>query len=128
MRYNIIVIGILFFILSCSPQPKEKEKDEATMKQDQKMEWWRHARFGMFIHWGLYAEPAGEWEGERIPGISEWIMARAKISVKDYEKLTKDFNPQKYDAEEWVKLAKFAGMKYIVITSKQAITVIGNRD
>jgi alpha-L-fucosidase len=118
MRNNLIIIGILLFIFSCSPQPKEKEKDEATMKQDQKMEWWRDARFGMFIHWGLYAEPAGEWKGERIPGISEWIMARAKIPVKEYEKLANDFNPQKYDAEEWVKLAKFAGMKYIVITSK----------
>ena len=103
---------------SCSSQPKEKKKDEATLKQDQKMEWWRDARFGMFIHWGLYAVPAGEWKGERIPGISEWIMAHAKIPVKEYEKLANEFNPQKFDAEEWVKLAKYAGMKYIVITSK----------
>jgi alpha-L-fucosidase len=82
------------------------------------MKWWREARFGLFIHWGLYAEPAGEWKGEQIPGISEWIMARAKIPVKEYEKLAENFNPVKYDAEEWVKLAKNAGMKYIVITSK----------
>ena len=116
MKNVIFIIAIIIFISSCSPQPGEK--DEATLKQDQKMEWWRDARFGMFIHWGLYAEPAGEWKGERIPGISEWIMARAKIPVKEYEKLAIDFNPQKYDAEEWVKLAKLAGMKYIVITSK----------
>ena len=82
------------------------------------MEWWRDARFGLFIHWGLYATPAGEWRGEQIAGISEWIMARAGIPVKEYEKLAETFNPVKYDAEEWVKLAKGAGMKYIVITSK----------
>jgi len=82
------------------------------------MEWWREARFGLFIHWGLYAQPAGEWKGEEVPGISEWIMARAKIPVKEYERLAETFNPVKYDADQWVSLAKQAGMKYIVITSK----------
>ncbi len=85
---------------------------------DSKMDWWREARFGLFIHWGLYAEPAGEWKGEQIPGISEWIMLRAQIPVAEYEALAKDFNPVKYDADAWVQLAKEAGMKYIVITSK----------
>ncbi|MBN1480641.1 glycosyl hydrolase [candidate division KSB1 bacterium] len=82
------------------------------------MAWWREARFGLFIHWGLYAIPAGEWQGERIPGISEWIMLRAQIPVADYEALAQQFNPIKYDADAWVSLAKEAGMKYIVITSK----------
>ncbi|MEZ5106444.1 MAG: alpha-L-fucosidase [Draconibacterium sp.] len=118
MKQLISLIGILILILSCTPQPQEAKKDEATLKQDKKMEWWRDARFGMFIHWGLYAEPAGEWKGEQIPGISEWIMARAAIPVKEYEKLAENFNPVEYDAEAWVKLAKMAGMKYIVITSK----------
>jgi alpha-L-fucosidase len=72
----------------------------------------------MFIHWGLYALPAGEWKGEEIPGISEWIMLRARIPVSEYEELAKSFNPVDYDADEWVRLAKEAGMKYIVITSK----------
>jgi alpha-L-fucosidase len=83
-----------------------------------RMEWWREARFGLFIHWGLYAIPGGEWNGERIPQISEWIMLRAKIPVAEYEALAKKFNPVKYDADAWVRLAKEAGMKYIVITSK----------
>ncbi|MHC5053285.1 MAG: alpha-L-fucosidase [Planctomycetota bacterium] len=83
-----------------------------------RLAWWREARFGMFIHWGLYAVPAGVWKGEDIAGIGEWIMCRAKIPVKEYEKLAGDFNPVNFDAEEWVKLAKDAGMKYIVITSK----------
>ena len=82
------------------------------------MEWWREARFGMFVHWGLYAVPAGEWNGKEIPGISEWIMLRAKIPVAEYEKLAEQFNPEKFNAEDWVRLAKLAGMKYIVITSK----------
>ncbi len=118
MKKIVFFSGILLFLMACSSQPKEKEKRVKMSAQDQKMEWWREARFGMFIHWGLYAQPAGEWKGERIPGISEWIMARAEIPVSEYEKLAETFNPVKYNADEWVKLAKFAGMKYIVITSK----------
>ncbi len=117
MKQLAYFFGILFLLLSCSPK-KQDQKDEITIKQDAKMEWWREARFGMFVHWGLYAVPAGEWKGKEVPGISEWIMARAEIPVKEYEKLANEFNPVKYNAEEWVKLAKYAGMKYIVITSK----------
>ncbi|MCC7265492.1 MAG: alpha-L-fucosidase [Candidatus Latescibacteria bacterium] len=82
------------------------------------LEWWREARFGMFIHWGLYAVPAGEWQGKRIPGIGEWIMYRGQIPIAEYEQLTAQFNPVKFDAEAWVKVAHEAGMKYLVITSK----------
>ena len=91
---------------------------EKPICKDERMDWWRQARFGMFIHWGLYAVPAGEWKGEKVPGIGEWIMHRAKIPVAEYEQLAKQFNPVKFDAEEWVQIAKNAGMKYIVITSK----------
>jgi alpha-L-fucosidase len=89
-----------------------------TMSQDQKMKWFREAKFGLFIHWGLYAIPAGTWKGKQIPGIGEWIMNHAKIPVKEYEQLANQFNPVKFNAEEWVQLAEDAGMKYIVITSK----------
>ncbi|MCP4402727.1 MAG: alpha-L-fucosidase, partial [bacterium] len=82
------------------------------------LQWWEEARFGMFIHWGLYAVPAGTWKGEQIPGIGEWIMFRTQIPVKEYEELAKEFNPVKFNAEAWVQLAKEAGMKYLVITSK----------
>lgn len=86
--------------------------------KEQRLRWFREARFGMFIHWGLYAVPAGEWKGKLIPGLGEWIMNRAKIPVTEYEQLTGRFNPVKFNAEEIVRLAKNAGMKYIVITSK----------
>jgi alpha-L-fucosidase len=88
------------------------------MSQDEKMKWFREAKFGLFIHWGLYAVPAGTWKGQQIPGIGEWIMNRAKIPVTEYEQLAARFNPVKFNAEEWVQLAEDAGMKYIVITSK----------
>src|SRR5437762_13614172 len=90
----------------------------APRSQDEKMQWFREAKFGLFIHWGLYAIPAGEWKGQPIAGIGEWIMNRAKIPVNEYEQLAAQFNPVKFNAEAWVKMAEDAGMKYIVITSK----------
>jgi alpha-L-fucosidase len=76
------------------------------------------AKFGLFIHWGPYAVPAGEWHGERIRGLGEWIMFNAEIPVAEYEEMARDFNPEQFDADTWVKLAKNAGMRYIVITAK----------
>jgi alpha-L-fucosidase len=90
----------------------------APASHDEKMAWFRDAKFGLFIHWGLYSIPAGEWQGKRVPGIGEWIMHNAPIPVTEYEKFAKQFNPVKFDAEEWVQMAQDAGMKYIVITSK----------
>lgn len=89
-----------------------------TTDTDKRMAWWREARFGMFIHWGVYAVPAGTYNGQKINRIGEWIMNRGKIPVADYQAFAKQFNPVKYDAEAWVKMAKDAGMKYIVITAK----------
>ena len=87
-------------------------------QRERRLKWFREARFGLFIHWGIYAVPAGEWKGKLIPGIGEWIMNRAKIPVAEYEQLAPQFNPVKFNAEQWVQMAKDAGMKYIVITSK----------
>lgn len=87
-------------------------------QKEARLAWFREAKYGLFIHWGLYAIPAGEWKGARVPGIGEWIMNRAKIPVAEYERLAAAFNPVKFDADAWVQLAQDAGMKYIVITSK----------
>ncbi len=92
------------------------QREEA--RQDPRLGWWRQSKFGMFIHWGLYAIPAGVWKGERIPGIGEWIMYRARIPAKEYERLAEQFNPVRFDAAEWVSLARNAGQKYMVITAK----------
>jgi alpha-L-fucosidase len=86
--------------------------------KEKRLEWFREAKYGMFIHWGLYAIPAGEWNGQRSLGLGEWIMNRSQIPVKEYEKFATRFNPVKFDADQWVQLAQDAGMKYIVITSK----------
>lgn len=81
-------------------------------------QWFRDARFGMFIHWGVYAVPAGEWQGKPISGIGEWIMKNGQIPVADYKALAKDFTAVNYDPAAWAALARRAGMKYVVITSK----------
>ena len=117
MKKTLIALFSAFLLFSCTGK-QEKETQVAETDLEHRMDWWREARFGLFIHWGLYAQPAGEWKGEQVPGISEWIMARAKIPVEEYEQLASTFNPVKYDADQWVRLAREAGMKYIVITSK----------
>ena len=93
----------------------EQERD---LLRDTRLDWWREAKFGLFIHWGLYAIPAGRWNGKKIGGTGEWLMHNARIPVADYERLAGQFNPVNFDADQWVQIAKSAGMKYIVITSK----------
>lgn len=88
----------------------------AQKSEDSRMDWWREAKFGLFVHWGLYAVPAGEYNGKTNYG--EWIMQEASIPVQEYEKFAPQFNPTQFDADAWVKLAREAGMKYLVITSK----------
>lgn len=85
-------------------------------QNDPRMQWWKDAKFGMFIHWGIYSVPSGKWGETTTYG--EWIMHSAKIPRAEYAELAKKFNPTKFNADEWVKLAKDAGQKYIVITSK----------
>jgi alpha-L-fucosidase len=116
---------LLLFVVSNKSfaQPSHSSKtpgtnflSETRAQKEQRMKWWKDARFGLFIHWGLYSVPAGEWNGET--NHAEWIRTTAKIPIHEYEKFVQQFNPVKFNAEEWVKLAKQAGMKYIVITSK----------
>ncbi len=113
---NISKILLLFsfiFLLTCG---SKNYLIESQADRDARMEWWREARFGMFIHWGLYAIPAGEWNGQT--NHAEWIRTTAQIPLEEYNKFVQQFNPVKFNAEEWVNMAKEAGMKYIVITSK----------
>lgn len=91
---------------------------ETPAQRDARMAWFREAKFGMFIHWGVYAVPAGTYKGEKVQGIGEWIMLRGKIPVAEYRAFAKEFNPVKYEPDAWAKVAKEAGMRYIVITAK----------
>jgi alpha-L-fucosidase len=86
---------------------------------DNRMDWWRNARFGMFIHWGLYSPAAGKWDGKEAAGAGEWLLTNAQVDPIAYrEALLPQFNPVKFDAAEWASIARDAGMQYVVITSK----------
>ena len=86
--------------------------------RDSRLTWWRNARFGMFIHWGIYSLPSGEWEGKNTGGYAEHLMRKAKIPRSTYLELAHHFNPTKFNADKWVQAAKYAGMRYLIITAK----------
>jgi alpha-L-fucosidase len=91
----------------------------ASMKDhDERIQWWQQARFGMFIHWGIYSLPGGEWKGKKVEGYAEHLMRKEKITRADYLVLAHQFNPVLFDADAWARTAKEAGMKYMIITSK----------
>jgi len=89
---------------------------ETPAEREARMAWFREARFGMFIHWGLYAIPAGAWKDRTDH--AEWILTTAQIPVDQYESFRDQFNPVQFNAQEWVSMARDAGMKYITITTK----------
>src|SRR5437016_1042220 len=118
IRRLVVSTWILCSVGHARPLTAQDFTQESPAQRDARMAWWRDAQFGMFIHWGAYAVPAGTYNGERIPGIGEWIMSRGHIPIAEYEQFVRRFNPVQFDADEWVRIAKDAGMKYIIITSK----------
>lgn len=91
----------------------------ASMKtREERIAWWREARFGMFVHWGIYSLPAGEWKGKKVSGYAEHLMRKEKISRVDYLELAHRFNPVDFNADAWIAAAKKAGMHYFIITAK----------
>ena len=111
MKKHLILL-FMFSLLGLKVSAQQLPKEE-------RMKWWREARFGMFIHWGVYSQWAGEYKGhQQARGGAEWIMNRCKIPVAEYQERAKEFNPVNYDPDEWVRMAKDAGMKYIIITAK----------
>jgi alpha-L-fucosidase len=91
-------------------------RNETPEQQEARLQWFREARFGLFIHWGVYAVPAGFWQGKPVG--AEWIMFQGKIPVADYKAFARDFTAAKYDPAAWAQLAADAGVKYVVITAK----------
>ena len=119
-RYSIIMfLALLGFPVFSQIQDSLKlEWGKMNASKDAQYEVYNDAKFGMFIHWGAYSELAGTWKGEKIPKLGEWIMYHAQIPRDEYRSVCKGFNPTGFDAETWVKLAKEAGMKYIVAMTK----------
>lgn len=120
MKTKLNMYKILFLVLLVSGM-----SSGASMAQENKlpdslrMKWWEEARFGMFIHWGVYAQFGGVYRGhEQARGGAEWIMNRSKIPVDEYQAMAGHFNPIQYNPDEWVRMAKDAGMKYLIITAK----------
>ncbi|MGJ7032155.1 alpha-L-fucosidase [Niabella hirudinis] len=85
---------------------------------EERIAWWRQAKFGMFIHWGIYSLPGGEWKGKKVGGYAEHLMRKEMITRKEYLELAHRFNPVLFNADEWAKAAKDAGMRYMIITAK----------
>jgi alpha-L-fucosidase len=123
-RAVVVVIAMIGSLVGSSGgavdvrPPTTQLAPESPLEREQRMRWWRDARFGMFIHFGLYSIPAGYWKGQPTPRIGEWIMNDLKIPRDEYAQLARQFNPTHFDAARWAAIAKNAGMKYIVITTK----------
>jgi alpha-L-fucosidase len=120
MRKVVLFFLLMYFLYACGNReqgrPLNAHVDTDSVLQADRLKWFREAKFGMFIHWGLYAVPGGEWKEERNFG--EWIMFQADIPMSTYEGFADQFNPLKFNADAWVGLAREAGMKYIVVTAK----------
>ncbi len=110
---SFLLCSVIYLLFSVSVS------GQGVLTKDERMKWWREAKFGMFIHFGTYAQWGGIYHGHKqARGGAEWIMNRAKIPVQEYIDTAKNFNPTKYNADAWAKMAKDAGMKYLIVTTK----------
>ncbi|MFO7936411.1 MAG: alpha-L-fucosidase [Kiritimatiellia bacterium] len=114
---TVITIFLLLAVSSASSHEASLKK-ESIEKYNKRMQWFAQAQFGMFIHFGLYSQAGGIWEGQKVKGYTEWIQSKHKIKKEEYAQLLKTFNPSRFDADFIVSMAKQAGMKYLIITSK----------
>ena len=122
-RFFPFILLVAFNLPAQSAEaPPASVQSETKEQRDARMHWWREAKFGMFIHWGLFAQAAGEWNDQPPAKDSdqrgEWLMEAVRMPVADYAKMAATFNPVKFDADQWITMAKDAGVKYIVFTAK----------
>ena len=109
-RINFLIL-LMGFVFTGFSQNLDVKKITSVEESFDKMKWFQQARFGMFIHYGLYSGLEGYWKNKPVKGIGEWILKHAEIPVKEYQQLAQNFNPVKLNPEAWVKLAKETGMK-----------------
>ena len=103
-----MITMLLLALLAIQSTTSAQLKVETPEQKSQRMAWWTDARFGMFIHWGLYALPARH----------EWVKNAERLTNEQYQKYFEEFNPDLYNPKEWARMAKEAGMKYVVLTAK----------
>ena len=115
MKHSQVLLFVGIF-LALSILPVQSQQNNSNDRSEQ-IKWFTDAKFGLFVHWGLYSQAAGTWRGIPARG-AEHFMLYERVALKDYAKIADDFNPVNYNAEEWVKTLKRAGMKYIVYTTK----------
>lgn len=117
-KYEETLAEMDAFLVTLGFLPHDAHTTAGKGSRDDRMAWWREAKFGMFVHWGIYSVTGGQYRGKELPNSAEWMMARGKIPIAKYEQYAKRFNPTEFDADAFVGLAKRAGMKYLVITAK----------
>jgi len=113
-----IVLGFCLPLPGAETAPADVPAASRAAMKEERMAWWREARFGLFVHWGVYAVPAGEYRGKTVPHLAEWIMRSARIPREEYRAMAASFNPREYDAGQWVAFAKRCGARYMVVTAK----------
>jgi alpha-L-fucosidase len=120
MKFNQYIVAFILLAGSFKVSAQEIDRWDKTVSgvEHPNIQWFKDAKFGMFIHWGLFSQTGGSWNGKNYYGISEWMMNRGKIPAAEYAKIAKRFNPSQFNAKEWAKVAKDAGMKYMVVTAK----------
>ena len=115
---SILFLALLIFNAGCITSSDAIAETTDITNSEEVTDWFRDAKFGMFIHWGLYSQTGGIWNGDKYYGITEWLMRRGEIPSTEYKTIADQFNPTKFNAEQWVSIAQESGVKYIVITAK----------
>ena len=125
MKHLALLLAASLPVFAQQPSPPPKgdgdvgpaaATTEAPEVFNARMAWWREAKFGMFLHWGAYSRAAGEWKG--TTNHAEWLQFTAKIPLAEFEPFARGFNPVDFNARDWARMAKDAGMKYMVLTTK----------